>query len=40
MEACALGEDIQQLEAGDLTELGERGINLSGAANRFHYLNV
>lgn len=33
VEACALGEDILQLEAGDLTELGERGINLSGTAN-------
>ena len=30
VKACALWEDIAQLEAGDLTELGERGINLSG----------
>ena len=28
--ACALESDIQQLSAGDETELGERGINLSG----------
>lgn len=31
IEACALESDIAQLPAGDLTELGERGINLSGA---------
>ncbi|MEW5316893.1 MAG: hypothetical protein WDW38_008234 [Sanguina aurantia] len=28
--ACDLGVDIAGLEAGDATELGERGINLSG----------
>ncbi|GMH35448.1 hypothetical protein BSKO_03316 [Bryopsis sp. KO-2023] len=30
IEACALLPDIQRLPAGDATELGERGINLSG----------
>ncbi|BDA43779.1 probable cystic fibrosis transmembrane conductance regulator [Coccomyxa sp. Obi] len=30
LQACALDADIAQLPAGDMTELGERGINLSG----------
>lgn len=30
IEACALQMDISALPAGDLTEIGERGINLSG----------
>lgn len=30
IQACALGQDFRDLSAGDLTELGERGINLSG----------
>ncbi|KAJ2082118.1 hypothetical protein H4R24_001814 [Coemansia sp. RSA 988] len=28
--ACALQQDIDTLSAGDMTEIGERGINLSG----------
>ena len=28
--ACALDDDLAQLPAGDMTEMGERGINLSG----------
>ena len=28
--ACALVEDLEQLPAGDQTQIGERGINLSG----------
>lgn len=28
--ACALDHDIEALPAGDATEIGERGINLSG----------
>ncbi|KAJ8569395.1 hypothetical protein ON010_g5865 [Phytophthora cinnamomi] len=30
LEACALTTDLQSLPAGDATEIGERGINLSG----------
>lgn len=31
VDACALGRDLTLLEAGDLTEIGEKGVNLSGA---------
>jgi hypothetical protein len=31
IDACALTDDIEVLPAGSATELGERGINLSGA---------
>ena len=30
IECCALGPDLAMLEDGDATEIGERGINLSG----------
>ncbi|KAJ2774139.1 hypothetical protein IWQ57_000966, partial [Coemansia nantahalensis] len=30
IEACALRPDLDMLPAGDMTEIGERGINLSG----------
>ncbi|KAH3675902.1 hypothetical protein WICPIJ_009219 [Wickerhamomyces pijperi] len=30
ISACCLDRDIEQLPAGDLTEIGERGVNLSG----------
>lgn len=30
LRVCALEEDIEQLPAGDATEIGERGVNLSG----------
>jgi ABC-type multidrug transport system fused ATPase/permease subunit len=30
VEACALLDDLAVLPAGDATEIGERGINLSG----------
>ena len=30
VEACALVEDIQNLSAGDQTQIGEKGISLSG----------
>jgi len=30
IKACALQDDVDMLDAGDRTELGERGINLSG----------
>uniref|UniRef100_A0A670HWT9 Multidrug resistance-associated protein 1-like n=1 Tax=Podarcis muralis TaxID=64176 RepID=A0A670HWT9_PODMU len=30
LEACALLPDLEQLPAGDQTEIGERGVNISG----------
>ena len=30
LEVCALGPDLEALPAGDATEIGERGINISG----------
>jgi len=30
IEACSLPMDLEQLPAGDQTEIGERGVNLSG----------
>ena len=30
LACCALSADLEQLAAGDSTEIGERGINLSG----------
>lgn len=30
LQACALRQDLEELPAGDSTELGEQGINLSG----------
>ena len=30
VQICQLGRDFQVLDGGDLTEIGERGINLSG----------
>ncbi|KAJ1821520.1 hypothetical protein LPJ60_002558, partial [Coemansia sp. RSA 2675] len=30
VEACALRPDLEMLTAGDMTEIGEKGINLSG----------
>jgi len=27
---CELSDDIAQLAGGDMTEIGERGVNLSG----------
>lgn len=34
LDACALRDDVAALPAGDQTELGERGINLSGTGGR------
>lgn len=31
IEACALTSDLDVLPAGDQTEIGEKGVNLSGA---------
>ena len=31
--ACALVDDLKQFPGGDLTEIGERGVNLSGGQN-------
>nr|CAD2187215.1 unnamed protein product [Meloidogyne enterolobii] len=30
INACSMGEDLKLLQAGDFTEIGEKGINLSG----------
>ena len=30
LECCALGPDLEILPGGDKTEIGEKGINLSG----------
>lgn len=30
IQACALGPDLAMLPAGDASEIGEKGINLSG----------
>ena len=30
VEACALRPDLDSLTAGDATEIGEKGVNLSG----------
>ena len=30
LEVCQLIPDLEELVAGDMTEIGERGINLSG----------
>ncbi|CAN0430240.1 unnamed protein product, partial [Scytosiphon promiscuus] len=30
LEACALKSDLEILDAGDQTEIGEKGVNLSG----------
>jgi ATP-binding cassette subfamily C (CFTR/MRP) protein 1 len=30
LHACALGPDLEVLPAGDASEIGEKGINLSG----------
>jgi len=30
LKACALVRDLEVLEAGDKTEVGEKGVNLSG----------
>ncbi|XP_041351232.1 multidrug resistance-associated protein 1-like [Gigantopelta aegis] len=30
IDACALGADLKVLPAGDMTKIGERGVNLSG----------
>ena len=38
MDACCLWPDIAELEAGDLSEIGERGVNLSGGEQLFIFL--
>ena len=41
VEACSLRTDIEQLgEAKDLTEIGERGVTLSGGKKEYETLNA
>jgi ABC-type multidrug transport system fused ATPase/permease subunit len=40
INACALNQDLAELPAGDMTELGERGINLSGGVRNLVLGNV
>ena len=35
VESCSLLPDFEILPGGDLTEIGEKGINLSGGKNKF-----
>jgi ABC-type multidrug transport system fused ATPase/permease subunit len=30
IDACALTRDLETLDAGDMTEIGEKGVNVSG----------
>jgi ABC-type transport system involved in cytochrome bd biosynthesis fused ATPase/permease subunit len=34
LSACGLEQDLEMLKAGDLTEIGEKGITLSGGPSR------
>ena len=42
LEVCALLSDLKILEDGDMSEIGERGVNLSGGqkARGMFYLTV
>jgi ATP-binding cassette, subfamily C (CFTR/MRP), member 4 len=37
MEACALEEDLQQWSNGDLTWVGDRGVQCSGGQRALNY---
>lgn len=36
--ACALTDDLAMMPWGDLTQIGERGVNLSGVPSHPRYL--
>lgn len=36
IERCSLKRDLEQMPGGDMTEIGERGINLSGGISGVH----
>jgi ABC-type multidrug transport system fused ATPase/permease subunit len=40
LEACALVNDLEILEDGDESEIGERGVNLSGGQKARGMYNV
>jgi ATP-binding cassette subfamily C (CFTR/MRP) protein 1 len=40
LQACQLEHDLGMLEDGDLTDIGERGINLSGGQKGTHILST
>ena len=40
LNACSLETDLNILPAGDLTEIGERGINLSCTSCLLKYKNI
>jgi ABC-type multidrug transport system fused ATPase/permease subunit len=40
LDACALHEDLKLLAAGDLTEIGEKGVNLSGGQKQVRTLTL
>ena len=40
IRACGLEHDLEVLPNGEETEIGEKGINLSGALHQFCYYHV
>lgn len=40
LDVAQLGPDLQLLSNGDLTEIGDRGITLSGGAKAWHFRDL